>query len=287
MRMSEANHTKLILVLILAISLVLGGCNLPARVTQEAESPELVYTAAAQTVVARMTQESLTQPSETDSLAATVDQPAVATWTPEPTFTETPTLTPTPTITNTPIKDAILEDDFSNTSLWYVEQEDKYGFEYQDGGYRIYNQILNGAIWSIRDFQYKDIRVEVDALRQAGPDDGYFGVLCRLTNEGDDYYALVIGDNGFFGVLKMLDGEADFLEMGMDEDEIIRRGQGNVNRVRGDCSGNRLVLFANGQELLSVNDDSLVSGDVGLVVGNRLAGTGIDVLFDNFALVTP
>jgi hypothetical protein len=267
--------------------LVLAGCNLPARTTPEVEAPELIYTAAAQTVVARVTEDASVQPTSMDSPSATIAQPPVATWTPEPTFTETPTLTSTATQTHTPIPDAILEDDFSNTSLWYVDQEDQYGFEYQNGSYRIYNQIVNGTIWSIRGSDYKDIQVEVDALRQDGPEEGYFGVLCRLTNDGEDYYALVVGDNGFYGILKMLDGESDFLETGMDEAGIIQRGLGKVNRVRGVCSGSRLVLYANGQELLTVEDDSLVRGDVGLVVGNPLSGSGIDVLFDNFALIRP
>jgi hypothetical protein len=226
------------------------------------------------------------QPELEPSLTATVSQMA-ASVTPEPIFTDTPTLTATASQTSTPILDAILEDDFSNTSLWYVAQDDNYGFEYQDGGYRIYNQILNGTIWSIRGFEYQDIRLEADAVRLDGPEDGYFGVVCRLANDGEDYYALVIGDNGFYGILRMLGGESEFLETGIDEEGIIHRGQGKMNRVSGVCTGSQLEVFANGQRLLSLVDNSLSSGDVGLVVGNRLSGSGIDVLFDNFALVKP
>ncbi len=274
---------------VVVMGLFLGGCNLPARATQEVEPRDLIYTAAAQTIVARVTEEALNPPVDVANPPLTIEQPVVVPWTPEPTFTETPTSTstPTPTLTTTPIQNAILVDDFSNTTLWYVAQEDKYGFEYQDGGYRIYNQILNGTIWSIRGFKYKDIQVEVDTVRQDGPEEGYFGVVCRLGNEGEDYYALVIGDNGFYGILKMSGGESDFLETGMDERNIIQRGLGKMNRVRGVCSGNQLELSANGQLLLTINDDSLASGDVGLVVGNRLSGSGIDVLFDNFALIGP
>lgn len=281
------DRKRLAWIWVLVLGLVLSACNLPASTALEVENPELIYTAAAQTIVARVTEEANNQPVATNTPSANLDQQAIATWTPEPTFTETPTLTPTTTQTHTPIPDAILVDDFSNPSLWYVTQQDQYGFEYKDGNYRMYNQIVNGTIWSIRGMDYEDIRVEVDVVRQAGPEEGYFGVLCRLDNDGEDYYALVIGDNGFYGVLKMRDGESDFLESGMDEGGIIQRGQGKVNRVQGVCSGNRLVLFANGQELLTVYDDSLVDGDVGLVVGNRLSGSGIDVLFDNFALVWP
>jgi hypothetical protein len=171
--------------------------------------------------------------------------------------------------------------------LWYVAKVENYGFEYQDGGYRIYNQILNGTIWSIRDYQYKDIQVEVDASRLDGPEDGYYGVVCRLTDDGEDYYALVIGDNGFYGILRMFEGESEFLQTGVDDEDIIRRGQGQVNHVTGVCTGSQLLLIANGQQLLALRDESLATGDVGLVVGNTLSGTGIDVLFDNFALVQP
>jgi len=275
---------------ILFIASLTGGCNLPGSELPTEVSSDLVYTMAAGTVVTHLTQEASESLLEEETPA---DTPTInlleGTQTPEPTNTQEPTATPSPTETptRTKIPDTILEDDFSNPSLWYVAEEDHYFFEYEDGVYRVFNELLNGAIWSIKYQEYEDIRIEVDATRQAGPDESYYGVICRFDNEGDDYYALVINDSGFNGILKMLDGEMEFLATGWDESGIIKKGLGGTNRIQGVCLGERLILYANDQQLLEVMDDSLKDGIVGMVAGNRLSGVGIDVAFDNFALVWP
>ncbi|MCJ7702234.1 MAG: hypothetical protein MUO62_11685 [Anaerolineales bacterium] len=282
--MKKRRYISLLMLSLTGLSLLLGACTRTSQGQVENPPQDAVYTAAAQTVVAKYTQTALAEPQEAEEATETSAPPTPeATQTQEPTITGTPTETPT----ITPIPDAIVEDDFSNTSLWYAFQDDQYGFEYKDGGYRIYNNILNGAIWSIRYLSYNNIRLEVDATRQAGPDDGYFGVVCRLRNDGDDYYALVIGDNGFYGILKMEDSQIEFLDSGIDEDEIILRGAGEMNRIRGVCNGDGLELYANDQLLLEVFDETFTSGDVGIVAGNRLSSVGIEVLFDNFALIEP
>jgi hypothetical protein len=265
-----------------------GGCNLPGESTSVELSPGAVYTLAAQTIIAQVTQDAPTAPADlVGEITDTVSPVAEPVYTVEvsPTLEYTQTQTETPT--RTAIPDIILDDDFSNPNLWYIFDDDDYIFEYKDDAYRIYNNVLNAAYWSVRSMTYGDIRLEVDATRKAGPEDGYFGVLCRFGNEGIDYYALVISDNGFFGILKMDNGEKDFLGSGVDEDGVIHRGKAETNRIRGVCSGERLILYANDQQLLEVFDDEFSSGDVGLVAGNRLSDVGIDVLFDNFAMVWP
>ena len=79
----------------------------------------------------------------------------------------------------------------------------------------------------------------------------------------------------------------EFLDTGSDENDVIQKGVGEMNRVRGVCLGEKLVLYANDQKLLEVVDDSLTEGDVGLVAGNRLSDVGMDVTFDNFTLIWP
>jgi hypothetical protein len=195
------------------------------------------------------------------------------------TLTDSPLATPTPII--------IWEDDFSNTSLWWSDDSDDFGFRYQDDGYLIYNNLLNAAIWSLGYLGLDDVGLEVDITRLKGPEDGYSGVFCRHNNDGDDYYALVIADNGFYGILKMENGEKEFIEYGIDENGIIIQGEGETNRVKGLCLGESIVLFANGEELLEVTDNTHISGGVGVIAGNQLTGIGLEILFDNFVIVEP
>jgi hypothetical protein len=272
---------------LICLSLVfLSACNLPSQQASVEPLEEAFHTIVAQTVIAQYTAEAVSEPSATDQIPPT-NTPVP----PEPTLapTQTPSLTISPTVTQslTKIPGAVLEDDFSDQTSWYAALEADFGFEYTDDGYRIYNNILNAAIWSVRELTYDDIRIEVDVTRKSGPDDGYFGVVCRFQDEGFNYYALVISADGSYGIIKMNAGKIEFLATGFDDAEIIHRAAGAVNRVSGTCSGEKMVLAVNGEQLLQVEDISFASGDIGMVAGNRLSGTGINVLFANFALLLP
>ncbi|HBY06499.1 MAG TPA: hypothetical protein DEH22_01410 [Chloroflexi bacterium] len=265
------------------VTLVLSACNMPTNATPtEVVPPDAVFTAAAETMTAQLA--STVVPS-------VVDQPTITkalvvpetSSTPEPTLTSTPTETPTPT----EIPQVILQDDFSDQTSWYAYEDDRYGFKYSDAGYHIYNTIANGAIWSIRELTFSHVALEVSGTRQEGPADSYFGVVCNFSDDGDNYYTLVIGDDGFYGLGLMENGEYDFLESGTDENNIIKRGQGITNRIRGVCNGGHFLLYANGELLLDVWDDSLDEGIVGIVVGNKQTGGRAEFRFNDFAITYP
>jgi hypothetical protein len=284
------------LLILISFGILLAGCNLPLESGSEEMEPGLVYTLAAQTIDAKLTEDAGSSLDDGGRVAeTTIPQSPTQTedGSPTPTIQPTETTLATSTFTQTEmppeteIPNLILEDDFSNNQNWYTDSNDDFGFEYKEGGYLIYNNLLNAAIWSVQAYPYDQIIVEIDAKRVAGPEDGYFGVLCRFSDDGENYYALVIGDNGFYGILKMENGEKEFLETGIDKIDIINRGLDSTNRIQGLCSGDRLLLMTNGKQLLEIFDDSLSNGIVGLVAGNRLSGVGLEVIFDNFALAEP
>jgi hypothetical protein len=201
----------------------------------------------------------------------------------EPTKSSTPIELPS----STEIPEILYSDDFSDQSSWYTYEGDRYSFKYTDAGYHIYNDINKGLIWSIREHDYSDVAIEVDGTRLSGSDDSYFGVVCKFTDQGENYYALVIGDNGFYGFGLMNDGEYEFIETGMDDNDSIRKGQGNTNRIRGVCNGNHFLIYANGDLMLDVWDSTLENGIIGLVVGNQGSGRGAEVRFNEFAITWP
>ncbi len=130
-------------------------------------------------------------------------------------------------------------------------------------------------------------RIEVDGYRADGPSDGFYGVMCRWSDEGENYYSFVVGDNGYYGIGMMLDNEFEWLEEGTDQSGIINTGSGAVNRVTGECIDEQLTLFVNGEEIADVLDDTHSSGDIGLVAGNKYSGVGMDAAFDNLVLIRP
>jgi hypothetical protein len=178
-------------------------------------------------------------------------------------------------------------DDFKDQTSWYTYEDDRYGFKYSDAGYQIYNNVNMGLIWSIREQEFSSVALEVDGTQIRGPIESYFGVVCHFSNEGNDYYALVIAHNGFYGLGLMDSGEFEFIESGIDETGIIKTDEGVSNRIRGVCNESHFQIFANGELLLDVWDETLDNGIVGLVVGNQRSENGSEFQFNNFAITWP
>lgn len=292
--MRNGVRATVFIVLSFTLLVSLAGCNLPGASNEGSQTTGLLYTQAAATIIAQLTsqvtapQTGASTPVPADTLVvpgptidATLATPIL------PTFTATHTLTPQPSLTMTPSPTPVLifQDDFSKDRNWFLQKTKDFGFEYADGGYRVYVNLLNAPVWSVRGKDLADVRLEVDATHTGGAKNGYYGLVCRHQDE-NNYYSMVIGDDGSYGFMKMKDGEHDFVKEGMDETNIILRG-GETNHLRLDCIGNTLTLYVNAQELLEVQDEDFASGDVGLLAGTRMTKGGVEVLFDNFAIYQP
>jgi hypothetical protein len=282
----------------LLAAVVLSACGLIGTPAAPTPFPDAAYTAAAQTIIAQLTQNSppatnTPPPTATTAAEATqaptetpvVETTATLAATDTPAATETPAPAESPEATESLDWRLVFEDDFSDDTGWFTDRGDDFGFEYAQGGYRIYVEILNATIWTIRERAASDVRLEVDAVRTSGAEDGYYGLVCRHQDEEESYYGLVISSDGSYGIGKSEDGEFEFLETGTAPDGVIESGE-EPNRIRADCVGETLTLYANGQKLVEVQDDDFDSGFIGLVAGTRLSG-GIEVLFDNYAVYEP
>jgi hypothetical protein len=267
---------KLTRLSLLSIFVLLAACT-PIPPTPAITPVDALQTQAAGTVIAQVTLDALLTPSPAPSLTPTFTE----TLTLEPTSTVTQTATIAPTPTNA--YEVFLDDDFSNQQGWAEQFGDDFGFGYTRDGYRIYVNLLNAAIWSIRGPEMlTDVRVETEARRSEGPADGYFGVLCRLSDE-DNYYALLISETGNYGIGRMHNGVFEFLSEGSGATEIIQAGE--YNQITGTCEGEKLSLAVNGETLLEVTDSVHRSGSSGLVAKTRLA-EGFEALFRRFVLAT-
>jgi hypothetical protein len=287
-----------VITILLLITLAISACaQQPIEVTPD------INTRVAQTLMALATPVTPETPTPSETLAPPTDIPTV-TASIEPSNTPEPTETPSPSETSTTAPEAtatlpsgtpptapphggqVYFDDFSSETGWYVNQGQNATFEFADGGYQITNNLVNGQFWSVRTVEPIDIILEVDAKHKAGPDDGYYGLVCRHQEDGKNYYALVIGKDGFYGIAMMLDGAFSFLAGGQDDKNIINTEDGAFNRVRGECVRDRLTIYANNQFLLEFRDDTFASGQLGMFNGTR-EDAGQVVLYDNFAVYAP
>jgi tetratricopeptide (TPR) repeat protein len=179
----------------------------------------------------------------------------------------------------------LYQEDFSDPgSGWARYQDADYATEYAEGGYRIRVTADNYTVWSHPGFDFADAQIEVEATLIGGPIGGEFGIVCRYQ-DGDNYYALKITGDGYSAIHKRASGEWIALADWQASD-AIRQGVDAANRLRADCAGDRLALYANDQLLVEARDADFISGDIGLLAGT-FEEPGVDVLFDNLILRQP
>jgi hypothetical protein len=183
--------------------------------------------------------------------------------------------------------ETLFKDDFTNpNSGWGLWSKEGALVEYHpSGGLRILVTESQYDFWSVSGRQFSDVQVEVDAMLIGGPVDNDFGLICRYKDE-NNFYMLIISSDGYYGIAKMKDGQYSMI--GSDQlqySSVIAQGQ-STNRLRGDCVGQRLVLFVNDQKLMEAADSDFTSGDVGLLAG-AYDEPNVDIMFNNFVVKKP
>jgi LysM repeat protein len=197
---------------------------------------------------------------------------------PDPDADPVPSPAPVP-----PAGRLILQESFATTGIWFTADHDRFWIDYVDDGYRIYNDFYNSYVSSVRTFDLADVYVEVDAVRIAGPETGYYGVVSRWEDI-HNYYAFVISSDGFYGIVRVEDGQPQFLAQGLDRSGLINLN--DSNRIGGAIEDKTLTLYVNGEALLQVEDETFETGAVGLMVGTRPVA-GVEVHFDDLHLYLP
>jgi hypothetical protein len=215
--------------------------------------------------------------------------PATATQMPAP--TEGPAAA-AETFTQVPASsgDILFQDDFSGpNSRWRTFAGTDISALYSADGRYVMRATSNAEFWINAGFgsdagqNFTDVSVEVDAAKTVGADANQFGVICRYQNEQNFYY-LYVSSNGHLLIGKRVDGKFTPLSGDFDQSSTDAVLAGDVtNHLRADCTGSTLTLFANGQQVGSVTDASLSSGDVGLIMGNN-SGSNVEISFDNFVV---
>jgi hypothetical protein len=181
----------------------------------------------------------------------------------------------------------LFQDDFSNSSKHWTLGEDNIGVaEYKEKALRIYVNTDVAAKVSVLHLQpFTDSRMEVDAVKTAGPDDNDFGIVCRFVDE-NNFYFFEISSDGYYGIGKYKDNQLRLMSADqMQSSDTILQAAAR-NHIRADCVGATLSLYVNGKKLAQVNDTDFRSGSAGLIAGT-FQTPGADILFDNFIIFQP
>lgn len=182
--------------------------------------------------------------------------------------------------------DVLFQDDFSAGGAAWTRHADAGGImDYDNENFRIQVNAAEAFYWATPEYDFDNVRVEVDAFKYAGPEENRMGVICRLQDEAN-FYFFIISTDGYYGIGKLKDGQSSLIDQGaMKHSPMIEQGLA-INHIRAECVGNALRFFINGSPVALAQDLDFTHGDVGLLAGT-FSEPGVDVLFDNFMVTVP
>ena len=183
-------------------------------------------------------------------------------------------------------KPVLFKDSFARKNGGWTTSEDSLSFSgYVDGKFRLWLDVPDYQIWSVPGLNFKNIHIAARVEKVGGPDNNFFGVLCRYQDPMN-YYSFVISSDGYYGVYKVVNGDKSLMgQQSMEFDSAINQGDA-VNDIQAVCQDNQFEFIVNSTQLIQVQDDSLSFGDVGLLAGN-LDEPGVEILFDHFVVIKP
>ncbi len=176
------------------------------------------------------------------------------------------------------IAEPLLYDDFSDATSGFSEKADDESSQgYRDGTYFINVVTDSLAVWSTVNHTFDDFVLQVDARQITGDLFNEYGVLFRYQNN-TNFYSFDVTGEGSFALFKLQDDE--WVTLVDWQESAYLNPLGEWNHLQIICQGNRITLYANDQELISVTDDTFASGDIALFAGT-FDEPEVEAVFDN------
>jgi hypothetical protein len=281
----------------------LGACALATPVPPATvQKPEAVYTAAAETIIAQLTQVAgpletttplsgtlaadttpaadstpMAGPSEAVETAASSPAAGEPSITPslEPESSETPTPTPPPSATPEPtatsvagdpkleLGDPTWRDTFNNSDSWPIYDDQHVQMSVQDSSLQM--TLLNADKWNSWLLTWPILRnfyLEVTAKPGECADNDNYGLLARAPNDTEAYLFGFTCDGKYS--FRRWTGERFATNVDWTASEYILSGKNQTNRLGLKADGTTFSLYANGHLLTELHDANYLRGGIGL-----------------------
>ena len=176
--------------------------------------------------------------------------------------------------------DLLYSDDFSSSkSGWYTSTSGDFLAIYKNGRYHLTQVSANvwGRAFSPDRLNFSDFILEIEATKEAGPDDNALGVMVREINSSD-YYAFLLSSDGYYQIAKLENNSWAYVS-DWAKSSAIKTGNA-TNLVKVVCNGDKLSFYANDVKLTDYNDSSFAYGHIGLYTGTQSEGN-VTIGFDN------
>lgn len=272
---------------LLIVALILSACNLPASPEPSPTGDQsAAYTAAAETIIAQLTDvaETLTPtisegdlPETTPTVVESTPTEIISSPTePAPTATSSATPSSSPTATlpagdpRAGLGDPEFSDTFASGESWPLYTDKHVSFEVKDSKLSMiaFNpDHYNG--WMLTWPVIENFYLEITAKPKKCSGLDQYGMMSRATKTNKGYIGYLFGAScdGRYSLRKW-DGEKYVSLVDWTESEHIIAGANQTNRIGIMAEGNRLSLYANGQLLQQVNDNTYQLGRFGVFVGS-------------------
>jgi len=178
----------------------------------------------------------------------------------------------------------IYEDDFGDSSSGWDDAFDAYTTkQYGNNRYQIEVTTSNLVAWGLANRDVADFEVEVEAKLEDGANTNGYGLLFRFQDR-ENFYRFDISGDGYYLLSKFFKDEWITL-VDWTASPAINQGKAS-NILKVSAFGPNITVWANGQQLASVTDDSLSHGNFGFFAGTFSEPLAW-VSFDNLKLWTP
>jgi len=254
----------------------LGGSG-PAvpTVTLDAAARQTLH-AATRTLAAA----SFTPAPASPTAAPTTSPLAAVTFTPTPsptllptvTISASPSATPPPSITPLPLSALWLRDDFDESGNWPTGADEVRQITLSNGQLSITLQQSDhfAVVYNITR-RTNAFLAQVTASSAACAYRDRYGLLFRLQ-DGNNYYRFEVDCDRRYRVARIVSGELMPL-CDWTRSDFIHRGDEAPNVLAVRAVGEYLSIFANGQFLREVKDDTFADGALGLFAGSGASST--------------
>jgi hypothetical protein len=288
-----ANKKLLAISAVLLTGMILAACNLPASTEPPPIDQSSAQTAAAETIVAQLTEvaETLvpTEPggsppeatqtavisAATETTEPTSPPPATATEAAaSPTMTATSPPPPTPTLDADDPKAGLGEpdffDDFSTGESWPLYADDHVSFNVKDSNLvmtALNPDKYNG--WMLTWPVISDYYLEITAKTQQCSGKDTYGNMVRAvkTDKGYIGYLYNISCDGHYS-LRRWNGEQYVSLVDWTPSDQINSGANQTNRIGLMVNGSQFTFYANGKQIGQIQDDTHMEGRFGVVIGS-------------------
>ena len=207
---------------------------------------------------------------------------------------DAPTATPTlPTVFEEPVLETgptpvvlslVYQDDFSDQASGWDDAFDESTLkQYGALKYHIEVRKPNLFAWGLANRDITDFVLEVTTQQWEGPNNNSYGVIFRLQDK-DNFYRFDITGDGFFLLSKFVNARWLTL-VDWTLSPAINTGQAE-NALRVSALGPKISVYANGQLLAEVEDDSFRHGDIGFFAGT-FNEPGSHISFDDLRVWAP